>query len=322
MSIISSKDDKNILPSTVVLCITTHGLIIPSSDKSQYVKSFQFNGETANSKIVYISATSIGVANYCDYVDSNKITKIIQENMNMIKIPTSSSKKKSLWDAFSTIFKKKHTPSPIKQMDETSPTNEFALNVAEELKNEIYKTNINKTNIDKYMAESAFLEKPVSPEYLDYVKSFDKSYDVKLINDGDTFYNKFYSVSVDDYDEYENDFKIKIILDNTDTIDVIKLLQIKPHKNEYSVYLKDIVDFLSKNGVTKIIIFDFTCNSFYDKVSNIDMTSRYNRLLKRKSRITYGKNIKPKQTKQTRKRKRTISSSSTSSSPSPRKTKI
>jgi hypothetical protein len=313
MSIINSKDDNNILPSTVVLCITTHGLIIPSNDKTQYVKNFQFNGKTEKSKMVYISATSIGVANYCDYVDSNKITKLIQENMDMIKVPTSSSKKKSLWDAFSTIFKKKNTPShtPIKGTDETSPTNEFAVSLAEKLKNEIYKTNITKTNIDKYMAESALLEVPVSPEYLDYVQSYNKSYDVKLINDGDTFYNKFYSVSVDEYNEYENDFKIKIILDNTDTIDVIKLLQIKPHKNQYSVYLKDIVDFLSNNGVTKIIIFDFTCNSFHNKSSNIDMTSRYNRLLKRKSSIVYGKNIKPKQRKQTIKRQRTISPSST-----------
>jgi hypothetical protein len=310
MSIISSKFDKNILPSTVVLCITTHGSIIPETDNSQYVKSFEFKGNTTNSKIVYVSATSIGVVNYCNNVDSAKITKLIQENIDFIKVPTSSSKKKSLWDAFSTIFKKKHTSTPIKQNNDTSPTNEFAVNIAEKLKHEIYKTNIN-----KYLAVSSFLEKPVSPDYLEYVQSFNKSYDVKLINNGDIFYNKLYSVSVDEYNKNENDFQIKIILDNTDTIDVIKLLQIKPEKNEYNVYLKDIVDFLSNNGVTKIIIFDFTCNSFYSENSKINMTSRYNRLLKRKSRITYGKDIKTKQTKQTRKRQRTIS-------PSPPKQKI
>ena len=108
-----------------------------------------------------------------------------------------------------------------------------------------------------------------------YLQSYENGYNIRTYEVNEEVIRKKFLVSKEDKDADPDDFNVLLLNHGEKNIDLIQLMEKfnfieLQHGKSYDYYsfdLKTLTDFLILCGAEKIILFDFTCNSFFTDVS-------------------------------------------------------
>jgi hypothetical protein len=249
-------------PKTVIISVTCHGRLLtkrgsikkikfttPPSPSGTELHKITFNPLSPNGKLFYVNSSDIGVTNFLTEHSNDEINKLITNEIAKLK---------------------------------TEPDQQFVELIMEKLKTYHKKTiNEEMTNDLEYYGDIDFKE---------FIHTFDRSYNLRVYNQNETLFNKLFSSTKIENELYN--FKVKILnmkkdnldLDDDYNLDFDFLTSSSANESindELSVYLHEILLFLTANGVENIIIFDFSCNSLYDHNKKNEITPRSKRIVRR-----------------------------------------
>jgi len=123
----------------------------------------------------------------------------------------------------------------------------------------------------KTMTEEEFEEeddetKDTAMESRRYVHTFDQFYKLSTYVPGDTVIDKKFLRTNSEATRSE---WVSILINvEPGTHDLLTIMRPQTRAGDTFLYLSDIVNYLKDNGVEEIIIFDFSCSSFFDEEDN------------------------------------------------------
>ena len=250
---------------------TPHGERIPNEDLE--LDKFVYSPPNENSKVIYVSAVSVGIINYR--------SKIVAENSN-----------ESLKNHFEQYLEKKKRSNTSELFD---VKDEFKY--LDDIYNELFMKMMYDEEINKLKTFAKI--KNLTQEDLNNIKNietnikrlsnyfrhFDQSYSFKIYEKNDIIYNKTYSTSPEEKQNSNHDFNIKILNLPENQNDIFTLANVPLNNyNIYNISLKQIIEFLNNQGVENIYIYDFSCGGGVCHVP-----SRAVRRLRRQEKMTLKK---------------------------------
>lgn len=256
-------------PKKVILAITSHGWI--HCDTS--------NPETFTiPEGIVVNKVSMSTPGNVNFLDTEQIEEAIKEIKKQKRRLLMSKKQSTIQYTIESIRQS------IKKQDYEEKTwleSERKENVMPSNSDDIEEYNERKEQIN------------------DYINGLDKGHNKYTLNPGDTAVNKRYERKNDETTHYD---WVMSILNMPGDPDLLQLMKIQTRRGSSSSSLSEVIDYLKENGVTEIIIFDFSCSVFLEgnikKDDLYKMSQRETRSIRRnftKENTGYG--IKHKKTK-------------------------
>jgi hypothetical protein len=280
-------------PRTIVLAVTTHGIISTfiTADRTHAPITFELPEGMTLKKV---SAVAPGVCNIMDTIDADEY---IQDIINWVK--TLKPKELLTEDIGSEV---------ASYLREEDYENEY-LPISREIQD--YRRKKNRRFSQNY-------DEDEDKELVRYLDNWNKNYKqgsysnpVKRLRSSTknpprtTVLNKMYARE-NSTEQFKGvwDFQI-IALNVVGYPDIMREIEGRSHKDSSSVFLDEIVTFLHDKGVKNIILIDLSCSSFDDEYNGID--DRTVRLLQREllSKGLHGGKKKTRRVRKTGKKKRT-----------------
>jgi len=217
-------------PSTIILAITTHGMIHLKDDDNPH--SFIV---PEGMKIIRSLMSSIGECNILNEDHVNEEVNIIEQNIEELLAPETQL------DTVLTVTDK------IRDIDLDN------LYYKESEVKELRKKNIDDMDFDEYETKQI---------YEGFIHSFDKSHIINIKYSGDRVFDKSYNRLEEE--ATANDWVIKVV-NMPDQPDLLTyLLKLKSDETS-TITFEDIVLFLKSKMVETLIVFDFSCSEIMDK---------------------------------------------------------
>jgi hypothetical protein len=281
-------------PEKVIISITVHGgMQLIENGRSKSLERVTFNGNSTDSKIIIVNSTSFGVSNYFSNEDAHHCnTTLLKEFEKHLKSKESKTIMKSINDIFLGLFyqsTKRSSSSTTKFAEKTAPLiKEHAKKTFDVFakffddnftskKKKITKTNIRKyhksTKREEIKKKEVDINELTTDTYFErlYMDWFEKSYDVQVIKNTETYIQKYYEVFEEDRNADKSgghDWNIRVLNSKNSTSlltdmniprEIREYGKNREEKAVYSTTLSAVIDYLSMNGAKKIIIFDFSC---------------------------------------------------------------
>lgn len=267
------------LGETVVLLISTHGLIIKKEDEEE-VDTFRVPPG------ITIKRAAVSVPGECNIVGADDIIgyeQTINSQMGNLLNRNEKTQKFAIGTVLGTIQREDMRDLPNKQA---------RINIDRRLKEK---------GDDELFDES---DDEHLQNYMGYVRHFDKAHRIKIFEEGERILNKKYTRT--NLEATKSDWVIKVMsVRSRDKPDLLSFLKTQTRFGVSSIMLEDIVDFFAQKGVKNIIIFDLSCSNIARPEDHLEYDQRYTRRLRGDiERKGYGgKRKKRYNTKRTRTRK-------------------
>lgn len=272
----------NPFPKEVIVSINTHGLytLNKQEQKKDEIEDFVYSPPNDDYKIIYISSVPVGIVNYRCTSTSIK-TNVLLKNMFLDYL----EKKKNKDELFDFV-------NHLKKYDFEIITKKLKKQYKEEVKEfKKIKKNADKTKIDECETNLNDLK--------NYIRHFDQSYGFQVFEKNDVVLNKIYITNIKD--KSSNDWNITILNMPEPSNGLFEMLEITENPPSHlKLSLKQIVEFLNKQGVEKIYIYDFSCGD----VRGVS-TPRHVRRLRRSSKKVHHTTKKTKHHMQQQPKKQT-----------------
>ena len=205
-----------------------------------------------------------GTEDMYQFIESKQNTKIVLVNATAIGVCNYS-------DISAVQEKNELLLEEFNKFDKTKGIESFAKSVIPTMKEIDY--------YNTFRPKSKRSEKK-SPDTKEYLHSFSKGHNLRVIQNGDFLFNKSYSIS-----HTENEQRKQNPESSTDSIKILNVPGIhndlfdiiNTNSNLPRLKLKEIIEHLNRNGAKNIVIFDFSCNDFNTKQSD-----RYRRATRRR----------------------------------------
>jgi hypothetical protein len=246
---------------TVILTINTHGMILCSEDtKYDNVYIPETTTVPTNMEIHKINISAPGVAAIAEVSSADYYMNIIFEFT-----------KKFLEDD-SQIIKEKHVPDILEKFKITHGM----------------------------LLEFSKKEKEKDIDYYDFSHYSQKGYNYFFINQGNEIVNKMFIKKVEEVEETKSkyDFRICEIKFPFQSLlpDLLELSSFSEYRLEYnensriSTTMDQLIDYYNKQGITRLIIFDFSCSMYFLKERRFLKGREANHIRRNmcKSKIAYG----------------------------------
>lgn len=240
------------LPETVVLLITTHGIII-KKDNDTEVNTFTIPpGMTVTRSL----AASIGVCNFVDTDMTVQYADLIDSEINNL----TNNDEETQYHAILAVA------DGIKEIDVENV--EGIKSMIEELKEEIKRDSLPPTSTKAYDLNLR----------QNYMYSYDRSYRIQTFRENQEMVNKRYLRN--NNEKTRTDWVIKA-MNLEHQPDLLSFIRRQSKLHDSVTTLDEIVSFFHDKGVKNLIIFDVSCSNITDE-DQVDVSNRTTRLLSRK----------------------------------------
>lgn len=241
-----------LIKDNAVIEILTHGTIFLDDDKTNKIRFQVPNGMN----VIHINATAPGVCNYVDEDVADKLTTKIKSYL-------------------SAINTKLNLLTPNITEDKLEIIKNGFLHIIKELKIIDKKFTYNKISKKKVITD---------PDDTEYMNAFDRNYSIHFYKSGETIRNRGYSRTDGEVLNSGSftDFKINMLTMYGDEDLMVEILQRRPTwptpSYNSNITLEELLNYLSRENIKNVVIFDFTCSGFTSNNKYLDNQREVRRL--------------------------------------------